>query len=125
MAGFAPSAPPTSATPRAEGTCNRRYSPPQVSSVNLAVSLGHRRGAIFSVTCRLGARIVGLVVWARLLRPGIVGDLHDDALPWGYSSDAHPALTEPGGTEATGGVRDRVAGPYSRHRRYSARWQCA
>ena len=75
MARSAPSAPPTSVTPRAEVTSHRRYSPPHVPSANIAVSLGHHRGAIFWVTCRLGARIVGLVVWARPLRPGVVGDL--------------------------------------------------
>ena len=65
MAGSAPGAPPTSVTPRAEVTCHRRYSPPHVSSANLAVSFGHRRGATFSVTCRLGARIVGLGLCSR------------------------------------------------------------
>ena len=109
MARFAPGAPPTSVTPRAEVTCHRRYSPPHVPSANVAVSLGHHRGAIFSVTCRLGARIVGLVVWARPLRPGVVGDLHGGAPPWCYGRDARPALTKPGGTQATGGARDRVA----------------
>ena len=82
---------------------HRRYS--HVPSANVAVSLGHHRGAIFSV-CRLSARIVGLVVWARPLQPGVVRDLHGGAPPWCYGCDARPALTEPGGTQAT---RDRVA----------------
>ena len=112
MAGSAPGAPPTSVTPRAEVMCHRRYSPPHVSSANLAVSPGHHRGATFSVMCRLGARIEGLVVWVRPLRPGVVGDLHGDAPTWCYGCygcDARPALKEPGGTQATGGARDRVA----------------
>ena len=109
MAGSAPGAPPPSVTSRAEVTSHPRYSPPHVPSANVAVSLGHHRGATFSVTCRLGARIVGLVVWARPLRPGVLGDLHGGAPPWCYGSDARPALTEPGGTQATGGARDRVA----------------
>ena len=109
MAGSAPGAPPPSVTPRAEVKSHRRYSPPHVPSANVAVSLGHHRGATFSVTYRLGARIVGLVVWARHLRPGVVGDLHSGAPPWCYGCDARPALTEPGGTQATGGARDRVA----------------
>ena len=109
MAGSAPGAPPPSLTPRAEVTSHRRYSPPHVPSANVAVSLGHHRGAIFSVTCRLGARIVGLVIWARPLRPGVLSDLHGGAPPWCYGCDARPALTEPGGTQATGGARDRVA----------------
>ena len=109
MARSAPGAPPTPVTPRAEVTCCRRYSPPHVPSANVAVSLGHHRGAIFSVTCRLSARIVGLVVWARPLQPGVVRDLHGGAPPWCYGCDARPALTEPGGTQATGGARDRVA----------------
>ena len=109
MAGSAPGAPPPSVTPSAKVTSHRRYSPPHVPSANVAVSLGHHRGATFSVTCRLGARIVGLVVWARPLRSGVVGDLHGGAPPWCYGSDARPALTEPGGTQATGGARDRVA----------------
>ena len=109
MARSAPGAPPTPVTPRAEVTCHRRYSPPHVPLTNVAVSLGHHRGAIFSVTCRLGTRIVGLVVWAWPLRPGVVGDLHGGAPPWCYGRDARPALTEPGGTQATGGARDRVA----------------
>ena len=108
MARSAPGAPPTPVTPRAEVTCHRRYSPPHVPSANVAVSLGHHRGAIFSVTCRLSARIVGLVVWARALRPGVVRDLHGGAPPWCYGCDARPALTEPGGTQAPGGARDRV-----------------
>ena len=124
MAGSALGAPPPSVTPRAEVTCHRRYSKPHVSSANVAVSLRHHRGATFSVTYRLGARIVGLVVWARPLRQGVVGDLHSGAPPWCYGCDARPALTEPGGTQATGGARDRVAWPYSRRRRYSARRQC-
>ena len=90
-------------------TCHRRYSPPHVSSANLAVSHGHRRGATFSVTCRLGAHIVGLVIWGPCLRLGVVGDLRGDAPPWCYGCDARPALTEPGGTQATGSARDRVA----------------
>ena len=98
MAGSAPGAPPTSVTPRAEVMCHRRYSPPHVSLANLAVSPGRHRGATLSVTCRLGAHVVGLVVWARPLRPGVVGDLHGDAPPWCYGCDARPALTEPGGT---------------------------
>ena len=109
MARCAPGAPPTPVTPRAEVTCHRRYSPPHVPLTNVAVSLGHHRGAIFSVTCRLGTRIVGLVVWARPLRPGVVGDLHGGAPPWCYGRDARPALKEPGGTQATGGAHDRVA----------------
>ena len=109
MVGSAPGAPPTSATPRAKVTCRRRYSPPHLPSANVAVSLGHHRGPTFSVTCSLGARIVGLVAWARPLRPGVVGDLHGGAPPWCYGRDARPALTEPGGTQATGGARDRVA----------------
>ena len=125
MAGSALGAPPPSVTPRAEVTSHRRYSPPHVPSANVAVSLGHHRGATFSVTCRLGARIVGLVVWARPLRQGVVGEIHSGAPPWCYGCDTRPALTEPGGTQATGGARDRVAWPYSRRRRYSARRQCA
>ena len=125
MTGSALGAPPPSVTPRAEVTSHRRYSPPHVPSANVAVSLGHHRGATFSVTYRLGARIVGLVVWARPLRQGVVGDLHSGAPPWCYGCDARPALTEPGGTQATGGARDRVAWPYSPRRRYSARRQCA
>ena len=109
MARSAPGAPPSSVTPRAEVTCHRRYSLPHVPSANVAVSLRRHRGATFSVTYRLRARIVGLVVWARPLRPGVLGDLHGGAPPWCYGRDARPALTEPGGTQATGGARDRVA----------------
>ena len=39
----------------------------------------------------------------------LVKDIHRDAPPWCYSCGAHPAPTEPGGTQATGGARDRVA----------------
>ena len=95
--GSAPGARPTSVTPRAEVTCHRRYSPTHLSSANLAVPLGHRRGAFFCVTCCLGARIVGLVVCARPLRPGVVGDIRGDAPPWCYGCDACPALTKPEG----------------------------
>ena len=98
MAGSATGALPTSVTPHAEVMCHRRYSPPHVLPANLAVSPGHRRGATFSATCRLGARIVGLVVWTWPLRPGVVGDLQGNAPLWCYGCDARPALTEPGGT---------------------------
>ena len=36
-------------------------------------------------------------------------DIHRDAPPWCYSCGTCPAPTEPGGTQATGGARDRVA----------------
>ena len=56
---------------------------------------------------------------------GVVGDLRGDAPPCCYGCDPDPALIEPGGTQATGSARDRVAWPYPRHRRYLARRQCA
>ena len=36
-------------------------------------------------------------------------DIHSDAPPWCYSCGTRPAPTEPGGTQATGGARDRVS----------------